>query len=353
MHGANLIKALQNLNQQAVFRAWGGDDIAVTGATLVKHYRDTAFMGFVEVVKNIGAIKKLFDFCKTDIQQWQPNVLILIDYPGFNLRMAEFAKKLGIKIVYYISPQVWAWKSKRVHHIKKYVDKMLVILPFEKAFYQQYNYAVDFVGHPLLDVPMLEARQTLATENDKPIVALLPGSRQQEIKRMLPVMLKIINCFPQYRFVVAGLSVHGKSFYRSFIKNRNVEIIIDQTPALLQIAKAALVTSGTATLETALYKTPQVVCYAGNPISYQIGKQLVKIKYISLVNLIMDKEVVCELIQDDFNENRLAQELHLITTHQTYLIKMKNDYEKLRDKLGGKGASKRAAQIIVDFVEVS
>jgi len=351
IHGANLIKALQKLNNQVVFRAWGGDDIAATGATLVKHYRNTAFMGFVEVVKNIQTIKKLFDFCKTDIQQWQPDVLILIDYPGFNLRIAEFAKNLSIKVVYYISPQVWAWKSKRVHHIKKYVDKMLVILPFEKAFYQKYNYNVDFVGHPLLDVEPANAQSSLAVQFPKPVIALLPGSRQQEIKRILPTMLKIVNRFPQYQFVVAGLSVHGLSFYQSFIKNKNVEIVMDKTAQLLQTAKAAVVTSGTATLETALYKTPQVVCYAGNPLSYQIGKQLVKVKYISLVNLIMHKEVVCELIQDDFNEKRLTQELHLITAHKTYLTKIKKDYEKLRHKLGGRGASKRAAQIIVDFVK--
>lgn len=338
--------------------------MAATGATLAKHYRDTAFMGFVEVVKNIQTIKKLFDFCKADLKKWQPDVLILIDYPGFNLRIAEFAKNLGIKIVYYISPQIWAWKSKRVHHIKKYVDKMLVILPFEKAFYQKYNYTVDFVGHPLLDVEPINKQLSLSEEesidpkdigqpkhpkHSKPIIALLPGSRQQEIKRMLPTMLKIVNRFPQYQFVVAGLSAHGLSFYQSFIKEKNAEIITDQTAQLLQAAKAALVTSGTATLETALYKTPQVVCYAGNPLSYQIGKQLVKVKYISLVNLIMDKAVVCELIQDDFNEKRLAQEFHLITTHQTYLTKMKKDYERLRQKLGGKGASKRAAQIIVDL----
>jgi len=342
---------MQKLNNQAIFRAWGGNDIAATGATLVKHYRNTAFMGFVEVVKNIQTIKKLFDFCKTDIQQYQPNVLILIDYPGFNLRIAEFAKNLGIKIVYYISPQVWAWKSKRVHHIKKYVDKMLVILPFEKAFYQKYNYTVDFVGHPLLDVPPAENTHAISLKYDKPIVALLPGSRQQEIRRMLPTMLKIANRFSQYQFIVAGLPVHGLAFYQSFIKDKNAEIIIDQTAQILQAAKAALVTSGTATLETALYKTPQVVCYAGNPLSYQIGKQLVKVKYISLVNLIMNKEVVCELIQDDFNEKRLAQELHLITAHKTYLTKIKTDYKKLKQMLGGKGASKRAAQIIVDFVK--
>jgi len=307
-------------------------------------------MGFVEVVKNIQTIKKLFDFCKADIKQWQPNVLILIDYPGFNLRIAEFAKNLGIKIVYYISPQVWAWKSNRVHHIKKYVDKMLVILPFEKTFYQKYNYDVDFVGHPLLDVEPINKQSSLNLKYDKPIVALLPGSRQQEIKRMLPTMLKMANRFPQYQFVVAGLLVHGLPFYQSFIK-KNIDIVINQTAELLQMAKAALVTSGTATLETALYKTPQVVCYAGNALSYQIGKQLVKVKYISLVNLITDKEVVCELIQAEFNENRLAQELHLITAHQSYLTKIKKDYEKLTLKLGGRGASKRAAKIIVDFVK--
>jgi len=310
-------------------------------------------MGFVEVVKNIKTIKKLFDFCKEDLKKYQPDVLILIDYPGFNLRIAEFAKNLGIKIVYYISPQVWAWKSKRVHHIKKYIDKMLVILPFEKAFYQQYNYEVDFVGHPLLDVPPVEQKQLLTLKYDKPIIALLPGSRQQEIKRMLPTMLQIVNYFPQYQFVVAGLPVHSLPFYQSFIKNKNVEIIIDQTAELLQAANAAVVTSGTATLETARYKTPQVVCYAGNPISYQIGKRLVKVQYISLVNLIMNKEVVCELVQDEFNVKRLSQELHLITAHQPYLTKMKKGYEQLIQKLGGKGASKRAAQIIVDFVKTT
>lgn len=353
IHGANLIKALQQVDKTVACRAWGGDQMKAAGATLVKHYRNTAFMGFVEVVKNIKTIKHLFDFCKADIKQWQPDVLILIDYPGFNLRMAEFGKKLGIKIIYYISPQVWAWKSKRVHHIKKYVDKMLVILPFEKAFYDRYRYEVDFVGHPLLDVPLVEKNDTLTSKYNKPIIALLPGSRQQEIKRMLPTMLKMVRRFPAYQFVISGLSVHGLSFYHSFVQNINADTVIDETATLLQESTAALVTSGTATLEAAIYQTPQVVCYAGNPISYQIGKQLVKVPYISLVNLIMEKEVVCELIQQQFNEQLLSQELHLIANHQAYLTNMKNDYQQLIEKLGGMGASKRAAEIIVEFTKTT
>lgn len=340
-----MIKAIKQLDSSAEFRAWGGDDILNTGAELVKHYRNTAFMGFVEVVKNISSIKKLFDFCKADLKTWQPDILILIDYPGFNLRMAKFAKSLNIPVVYYISPQVWAWKSNRVHAIKQYVDKMLVILPFEKSFYKKYSYEVDFVGHPLLDV---EIGTTLPSYK-KPVIALLPGSRQQEIKRMLPVMLEVVPRFKNYQFIVGGLPVHGNAFYTAFTKSYNVEIMYGKTVELLNSAKAALVTSGTATLEAALHEVPQVVCYTGNSLSYQIGKQLVKINYISLVNLILEKEAVRELIQDDFNAQELAKALYSITGHKGNIQKIKRDYKKLKQLLGGKGASKRAANIIFNF----
>lgn len=356
LHAANLMRELKELDQQAEFRCWGGDLMKEMGAHLVKHYRDLAFMGFAEVVMNLRTILKNLDVCKSDLLSYRPDVLILVDYPGFNLRMAKFAKEAGIRVVYYISPQAWAWKESRVHTIKKVVDRMLVILPFEKAFYQKHGYAVEFVGHPLLDeiamqqqiassrITWLEQQQLL----DRPVIAVLPGSRKQEITTMLPLMLSVVKHFPQYQFVIGAAPSQELTFYRSLLGDTKIAIVKGQTYELLRHAYAALVTSGTATLETALFKVPEVVCYKGNRISYWIARALIKIRFISLVNLIMDREVVKELIQDELNERNLATELGriLVGPHRDAML---TDYEELKNRLGGAGASKKAATAIVQF----
>jgi lipid-A-disaccharide synthase len=352
LHGANLMKALLEQDSDAEIRFWGGDLMQQVGGTLVKHYRDLAFMGFAEVVMNLKTIFKNINFCKNDILEFKPDALILIDYPGFNMRIAEFAKKQGIKVHYYISPQIWAWKENRIHQIKRDVDEMYVILPFEKDFYEKkHQFPVHFVGHPLIDG--IRNRKQISEKlfretyqlSEKPIIALLPGSRKQEIKKLLSVMLKMADVFTDYQFVIAGAPSQDFEFYQPFITKDNVKFISNKTYDLLSVSYAAIVTSGTATLETALFKVPEIVCYKTSWISYQIGKRLVDLKYISLVNLIMNKEVVKELIQDDFNEKNLEIELHKIlddTTRKRLFL----DYFELEKKLGGKGASKKVATLI-------
>lgn len=354
LHASNLMKAIKSKDCQAEFRFWGGDLMQQQGGMLVKHYRDLAFMGFLEVLQNINTILKNIKFCKQDLANYKPDVLILVDYPGFNLRIAKFAKSLGIKVVYYISPQLWAWKEGRVETIKKYVDELLVILPFEKEFYKKHQVNAHFVGHPLLDaINGLEevGIQQFKNENglnDLPIIALLPGSREQEVKKMLELMLSVRSRFDNYQFVIAGAPSLDKSFYQQFVEE-DVHFVSNKTYDLLRCSRAALVTSGTATLETALLNTPVVVCYRSSTMSYQIAKRLVKhIKYISLVNLIMDREVVKELIQDDLNTNNLEKELSLILDGEGR-EKMLLDYQELREKLGGSGASDVAAEIIVNI----
>ena len=353
LHGSNFMKSLLQQDLNAEFRFWGGDLMQNVGGTLVKHYRDLAFMGFVEVLMNIRTIAKNLSFCKKDIENFNPDVIIFIDYPGFNLRIAKWAKIKGYKTHYYISPQIWAWKEGRIKDIKRDVDKMYVILPFEKPFYEdKHDFPVDFVGHPLIDA-IADRNQidendfrTQHKLNDKPIIALLPGSRKQEIKKMLSIMLSMVNHFPDYQFVIAGAPSQDFSFYEQFIDNANVNFVSNKTYDLLSVSTAALVTSGTATLETALFKVPQVVCYKGSWISYQIGKRLVKhIKYISLVNLIMDKEVVSELIQNELNPKRLKKELSIILDEYERTKFFMNYYE-LEKKLGGTGASEKVARLI-------
>lgn len=353
LHASNLIAAILKNDPQAIIRGWGGDLMAAKGADIVKHYRDLAFMGFAEVLMNLRTILRNLSFCKKDILEFQPDVLVLVDYPGFNLRMASFAHQHNIRVAYYISPQIWAWKRSRVFTIRKVVDRMLVILPFEKAFYKQYEVEVDFVGHPLLDA----LEQNKLQENwireqgldDRPIVALLPGSRKQEIKRMLLVMRSMANRFKDFQFVIAGAPSVDAAVYNELTKGYDIQLVANQTYSLLKHAAAALVTSGTATLETALLDVPEVVCYKGNSISYLIAKQLVKIKYISLVNLIMDREVVKELIQDELNEKRLEEELRKIVAGGERIQLIKQDYQELREKLGGAGASANAAAIVCEL----
>ena len=352
LHGSNLMKSILKKDPDADFRFWGGDLMQNVGGTMVKHYRDLDFMGFVEVLMNIRTIFTNINLCKEDLKKYQPDTLILIDYPGFNLRIAEFAKSLGIKVIYYISPQLWAWKEGRVKTIRKFVDEMLVILPFEKYFYKKHQVDVHFVGHPLLDA--ISGLQPINIEqfksenhlNDKEIIALLPGSRQQEVVKMLQLMLSVRGHFPQYQFVIAGAPSLPKEFYESYVDDY-VHFVSNKTYDLLRCSKAALVTSGTATLETALLNVPEVVCYRSSKISYEIGKRLIgkSIKYISLVNLIMDREVVKELIQDDLNTKNLVDELNLVLEGNRE--RMLTDYSELRQKLGNSGASDNAADIIV------
>ncbi len=349
LHAANLMRELKVVDTNAQFRFWGGDKMQAQGGELIKHYKDLAFMGFAEVVMNLRTILRNISFCKKDILVYQPDVVILIDYPGFNLRIAKFLKKQGIKVFYYISPQIWAWKEGRVHGIKKTVDKMYVILPFEEAFYKKWDYPVDFVGHPLLDA--LEQRQPssnfLVRNNlgKKPLIALLPGSRKQEIQRMLPILLSVVHRFPEYDFVVAGLSHIDAEFYNTAAHRLPYQLVYDETYALLEHSQAALVTSGTATLETALLNIPQVVCYKGGTLSYLIAKQVIKVPYIALVNLIMVRKVVEELIQNDLTEARLESALKELL-QPAKRTQMQQDYEMLREQLGGPGASARVAQLM-------
>lgn len=359
LHGANLMKALQREDPASQFRFWGGDLMEAVGGALQKHYRELAFMGFVEVLLNIRTILANFKKAKADIIAYQPDVLILIDYPGFNLRMAKWAKKKGIKVFYYISPQIWAWHSSRVHQIKANVDRMFVILPFEKAFYADYGMEVDYVGHPLVDVvqdhqtPSTLRAELMPVEAEK-LVALLPGSRRQEIEKMLDVMLQVAHRRPQDQFVVAGAPSQPDTYYQELFQKygmpRNVSLLSDRTYDLLKIADAALVTSGTATLETGLFRVPQVVCYKGSPLSYWIARRVINVKYIALVNLIMDKPVVKELIQADCNPEQLQQELDYLFQPQSR-EQLALDYQQLIEKLGDGGASQRCAQQMIANLE--
>lgn len=357
LHASNLIKALKKKDAQAQFQYWGGDLMAAQGGNLVKHYRELAFMGFIEVIFNLRTIFKNIAFCKKDIEAYNPDVIIFVDYPGFNLRIAKWAKQKGYKTHYYISPQIWAWKEGRITAIKQCIDAMYVILPFEKEFYEKkHQFPVHFVGHPLLDA--ISKREQVNPEvfkkenglDDKPIIALLPGSRKQEISKMLSVMLSVVSDFKDYQFVIAGAPSQDEEYYRQFIKKNNVHLVLNKTYDLLSISSAALVTSGTATLETALFKVPEVVCYKGSRVSYEIGKRLIKLKYISLVNLILDREVVTELIQTDFNTKKLKDELvYILDDYNRAVLFL--DYYDLEKKLGGKGASKKTAGLIYDAIK--
>lgn len=360
LHGSNLIKEINKKDSKAEIRCWGGDLMEGQGAELVKHYRDLAFMGFSEVLLNLKTILGNIKFCKKDILNFQPDVLVLIDYPGFNMRIAEFAKKQGIKVHYYISPQIWAWKQNRGYKLKRTVDKMYVILPFEQEFYKKFDMEVEYVGHPLIDA--IGKRDTSEERNeeirkefklsDKKIVALLPGSRLQEINKMLPIMLQQAKHFPEFEFVLAAAPSLEDSVFAEFLKNHdNFSVVKNRTYDLLQVSYAALVTSGTATLETALFKVPEVVCYKGSFVSYHIAKRILSIKYISLVNLIMDKEVVTELIQDNLNEKLLRLELGKLLENESERSKMLNNFELLIEKLGGGGASAKTAELLISDIQ--
>lgn len=358
LHASNLIAELYRNDKDAQFRGWGGDKIKENGVELVRHIKDYSFMGFTEVLMNLGTLLKSIAFCKKDILKYDPDVIILIDFPGFNLRIAEFAHKKGYKVVYYISPQIWAWKQSRIKKIKAYVDQMLVILPFEKEFYKKFDYEVEFVGHPLLDAIDYYKKSSVNNQfladndlNDKPIIALIPGSRKQEIIRILNIMISVKENFKDFQFVIAGAPSISEEFYKTICPPDSVKIVFNKTYDLLMHSKAALVTSGTATLETALFDVPEVVCYKGSGISYQIAKRLVKIKYISLVNLIMNKPVVVELIQDDLNKANIIASLFEVLYNSDVIKEIKEDYIILKEKLGGSGASYNAAACITKFLD--
>ena len=363
LHGSNLIKALKKNNPDASFRCWGGDLMKSQCNDLVMHYQDFSYMGFLEVILNINKILSYISFCKNDIEKFKPDLIIYIDYPGFNMKIAKWAKSKNYINHFYISPKVWVWKEKRVEQIKKVIDKMYVILPFEEDFYKKkHNYKVDFVGHPLLDA--IESENTF-NKNDfllvnnlseKPIIALLPGSRNQEINKLLPVMLEAVSNLTGYQLVIAGAPSKNVEYYEKIIQSsdsntNNIKVISNQTYNILRVSTAAIVTSGTATLETALFNVPQVVCYKTSWISYLIGRLLIRnLKYISLVNIIQDKEVVKELIQNDCNKTNLVIELEKILD-QKNRSSMLAEYKILHNKLGGKGASKKTADLINKYME--
>ena len=356
LHGANLMKGLKETDAQADFRYYGGNLMSIQGGVLVKHFKEMAFMGFLTVLLNIRTILKNIKKCKKDIIAYNPDVIILIDYPGFNLEIAKFAKKNKIKVFYYISPKIWAWKESRIKSIKKNVDKMFVIFPFEKDFYKKHDYKVDFAGNPLVDA--IEERenkdesfQQFITRNNlpnKPIIALLAGSRKQEIKNILPVMLEITNDYPEYQFVIAAAPSIDYVFYDNLIRDKKISLLYDQTYEILQQSKAALVASGTATLETALLNIPQIVCYKffGGGLFYNFIKRFLKVPYVSLVNLIMDSYIVKEIIQQHLNYNSLKAELNNILHNTDYRNEMLEKYNMLNTKLGGPGASKRFASLM-------
>jgi len=356
LHAGNCMREIRKMDAQAEFAFTGGDLMAeVSGRQPCIHLRDMAFMGFVDVLKNISTIQKNFKKVKSDILAFRPDVLVLVDYPGFNLRMAKWAHEKNIKVDYYISPTVWAWKENRVEQIKRYTNKLFVILPFEEAFYKKHDHKVYFVGHPLIDAieqqkPKLTPREEFMLQNhlpDKPLVAVLPGSRAQEVERMLSTMAEVAAAFKEFQFVVAGTSNLPQSYY-STLTGQNISVVFNQTYELMSYARAGIIKSGTSTLESALFRLPQVVCYKSGAVSFAIGKRLVNIKYISLPNLIMDRPVVKELIQNELSVKNISEELKRLLYDDVYRSTMLNGYDQLVSHLGGAGASGRVARYIVE-----
>jgi lipid-A-disaccharide synthase len=352
LHASNLIKEIIKLEPNADIRAWGGDKMQNAGANVVKHFKDLAFMGFYEVLINLRTILKNISFCKKDILEFNPDKIIFVDYPGFNMRIAKWSKKYKFQTIYYIAPQLWAWNEKRIKKIKKYIDSLYVILPFEKEFFEtKHKYPVKFLGHPLLDsISNFKKNYDSSSEqiitNKKEVIAILPGSRKQEIKKILNTVIKIVDYFPDHQFIVAGAPNIELSYYKSILKNKRIKVIENKTYEILSISTAAIVTSGTATLETALFKVPQVVCYKSSYFSYFIAKLIVNIKYISLVNLIMDQQIVKELIQQDCNKDKIRNELEkILDLNNKKSLQIK--YDELTSILGNNGTSKRVALDII------
>ncbi len=355
LHGSNLIRSLYETDAEADITCWGGDLMEAAGARLLVHYKKTAIMGFVSVITNLGTISGNLELCKKNIIEFNPDVVIFIDYPGFNLRIAEFAKGAGYKTFWYISPKLWAWNEGRVKKIRKYVDRMFIIFPFEVDFYKKHGISVNYLGNPLVDetdkrISGFSSKSDTAkmlNAGDKPVIAMLAGSRRHEIEQILPEMLKIVPHFPQYQFILAGVKNIPDELYLKIIGDKPVMLIKEKTYEILYSSEAALVTSGTATLEAALHGTPQVVCYKGDFISMVIAWMVIKVKYISLVNLIMDREVIKELVQYDLTEKNLREELKSILPGGSKRESIISDYEKLKDRLGPAGASSRIAEEMV------
>ena len=345
LHASNVIRELFQLDASAQIEAWGGDLMAKAGAKIHKHIRDLAFMGFIEVLANLPQILSNFKTCKAQIQSFQPDVVVLVDYPGFNLRMATWAKKAGFKVLYYISPTVWAWKENRIEIIRRSVDRMVCILPFEKAFYAQRGIEVDFFGHPTVEVIQKE-RQNAIPKNNRNILALLPGSRKQEIKNMLPLMLDAVKDFKDIELVIAQAPNLEDTIYAPYIEGHSIRLEKGKTYEILAHAQAALVTSGTATLETALFEVPQVVCYKANALSYWIARVLVKVKFISLVNLILDRQVVREILQHELTVDTLKNEAHKLLYDETYRARLRADYLELKNELGTTSVSPQVARCL-------
>ncbi len=352
LHGSNLMVSLLKQDPTAEIRFWGGDKMATVGGSIVRHYKHLAFMGFWEVFINLRTILSNITFCKKDILHFQPDVIVYVDYPGFNMRIAAWAKQQGFRNHYYISPQIWAWKENRIKKIKRDLDALYVILPFEKDYFnKKHQYSVDYVGHPLVDVIRKERNQKEANlpielQTEQPIIALLPGSRKQEILKMMPVFLDVINAFPDYRFVLAGAPGLDAEWYKQFTKHPSIYMLQNQTYTLLKHSFAAIVTSGTATLETALFQVPQLVCYKSSAISYAIAKRIIKLKYISLVNLINDKEIVSELIQEKCTSDSIEQELKRLTD-TSIREEIRQSYQEIEQKLGHINASEQVAKSII------
>ena len=362
LHGSNLIKGIRKIDSSAQIRCWGGDLMKEAGAELVKHYKEGAIMGFVEVVANLGKLAKNLNDCKNDIINYNPDVVVLIDYPGFNFRIAQFAKERGMRVFYYIAPKVWAWKEKRVHKLKKYVDRLFIIFPFEIEYFKKWGIDAIYRGNPLLDSvdnhrsadETKEAFQKrTGIGSAETTVALLAGSRRSEIKYLLPRMMQVAEKYPHYRFLLACAPSMEREFYESIIgkKCSNIKLLFGETYSILRHSDAAIINSGTASLEAALIGVPQVVCYGGNEISYQIAKRVVKLKYISLANLIMDKGLFKELIQHDCTPQKISQELDNLLDNCVYREKMMADYRNVRDVLGGKGASEKVAGAMIEELE--
>lgn len=355
LHASNLIKSLKNEDANAEFRFLGGEMMESAGGTRYRHYQEISFMGFWEVFSNLATISRNLKDCKEDLIKYNPDVLILVDFSGFNLRVAKAAKAAGIKVFYYISPKIWAWNQSRAHKIKKLVDKMFVIIPFEKEFYKKFNFEVDYVGNPVLDsihdfVPNPNFRKDNQLD-DKEIIAVLPGSRQQEVVQMLHYMINVVPVFRKYQFVVAAVSNLSEEYYEMFNRDKDLKMVYEQSYDILANAKAAIVTSGTATLETALFNVPQVVCYKTSGFTYFIARMLIKVRFISLVNLIVDKAIVKELIQDDFIPRNLVDELRKITENEEVIKEQKAGYAQLKEILGEVGASDKTAKLIVSYLK--
>ncbi len=346
IHAANLVNELKKNDTKSIIRAWGGERLIAEGVSLARNIKGSSFMGFWSVINNLGVIRSNLKFCRQDILSFKPDILILVDYPGFNLKIAEFAKNNGVKVFYYISPKVWAWNRSRILKIRRFVDHLLVIFPFEVDFYNRHGVEATYVGNPLLD-EIEKKNYSFSFKSLKPIIALLPGSRKQEVETILPKMLEVVESFPNYQFVIGATNTFSKEYYQSFIKERNVALVFNETYGLLSHASAALVTSGTATLETALFRVPQIVCYKTNWLTYIIAKTLIKIDYLSLVNILLGKEIVKELIQKRLNKENLSRELNNLFVEKEMIL---TGYDKLSTLLNKKGASKNAARFILDSI---